>query len=85
MATKILGVLLGFGRLFTLPLGFGISLLLLFLAYVLLLGWLSMFPIFSWHFKVMSNVWYLGLYIVSKTWKPGIVGILILIIGSFFN
>lgn len=75
------------GRVCVLPLGFGVLLLLLFIAYCILFAWLAMFPIFSGHFRIMSNVWYLGLRIVTnrKTWILTGVGILLLFISSIFS
>ena len=69
------------------PLAFGLLLLLLFLAYCLLFGWLSLIPFFSWHFKVMNKIWYFGLQIVLNVtvWKFAGIGIIIMIISSFFR
>lgn len=59
-----------------LPLAFGLLLMALFIAYGLLLGWLSLFPIFSWHFRIMSKIWLFGLDIVlnGTVWKFALLG-----------
>lgn len=81
------GFLFAVGRLFVLPLTFGVLLLLLFLAYCVLFAWLSLFPIFSGHFRVMSNLWLLGLQVVTnkKVWKMAGIGVLFMLIASFFT
>lgn len=83
----LLAILNLIGRVCILPLGFGVLLLLLFIAYCILFAWLAIFPIFSGHFRVMSNVWFLGLRIVinSKIWILTGVGVLLLFITSFFS
>lgn len=75
------------GRLCVLPLGFGVFLLLLFLAYCVLFAWLSLFPIFSGHFRMMSKLWFLGLQIVmnKKVWKMAGIGVLLMLIVSIFT
>ncbi len=77
MHLKIIGLISG---MFMLPLGFGILLLLMFIAYVIFFAWLEIVPIFKGHFKIMSELWLLGLRIVfsSITWKLAGIGILIL-------
>lgn len=75
------------GRLCVLPLGFGVFLLLLFLVYCVVFAWLSLFPIFSGHFRIMCNVWFLGLRVVTnkKVWKLAGIGILFKFIASIFT
>lgn len=75
------------GKVCVLPLGFGVLLLLLFIAYCFLFAWLSLIPIFSGHFRFMSNVWLLGLQIVinGKVWKSAGVGVLLLIVSAIFS
>lgn len=75
------------GRACILPLGFGVLLLFLFICYCILFAWLAMFPIFSGHFRVMSNVWFLGLQIVTngKVWILTGIGVLLLFITSIFS
>ena len=70
-----------------LPLMFGLFLLLLFIAYCIVFGWLAIIPIFSWHFKLMCKVWYLGLDIVlsGTVWKLAGIGALIMFILSLFR
>ena len=66
------------------PFAFGLFLMALFLIYCVLFAWLALFPIFSWHFRFMSKVWYLGLAIVARTWKAGLIGIVIAFVASLF-
>ena len=75
------------GQLCILPLGFGVFLLLLFLAYCILFAWLSILPIFSGHFSVMSKLWFLGLQIVTNkiVWKMAGIGVLLMLIVSIFT
>ena len=81
------GFLFAVGRLCVLPLTFGVLLLLLFLAYCVLFAWLSLFPIFSGHFRAMSNLWLLGLQVVTnkKVWKLAGIGALFMLIASIFT
>lgn len=81
------GLLYALGRLCVLPLGFGVFLLLLFLAYCFLFAWLELFPIFSGHFRVMSELWFLGLRIIinEKVWKMTGIGVLLMFIASIFT
>ena len=75
------------GHICLLPLEFGVLLLLLFIGYCVLFAWLSLFPIFSGHFRFMSKVWFLGLRIVAnkKVWKMAGIGVLCLILRSIFS
>lgn len=75
------------GCICMLPLGFGVLLLLLFIAYVILFAWLEILPIFSGHFRVMSNIWLLGIRIVLTldVWKMAGIGVLLLLIVSIFS
>lgn len=75
------------GRACILPLEFGVLLLFLFIGYCILFAWLAMFPIFSGHFRAMSNVWFLGLRIVTngKVWILTGIGVLLLFITSIFS
>lgn len=75
------------GSLFLLPLGFGVLLLLLFIAYCILFAWLSLFPVFSGHFKLMSKVWFLGLRVVTtgNVWKMAGIGVVILLVTSILS
>ena len=75
-------LLLGLGYICVLPLGLGILLMLLYLAYCVVFAWLAIIPIFKRHFRFMCGVWYTGLAIVSKTWKLGIVGCVLLLISN---
>ena len=74
-------VILGLGGLCallcTLPLVFGLFLMLLYIVYCIIFAWLTIIPIFSGHFRFMCRVWYLGLDIVSKTWKVGLIGFIV--------
>ena len=82
-----LEVLKSLGSLCLLPLGFGVLLLLLFIAYCILFAWLSLFPVFSGHFKLMSKVWFLGLRVVTtgNVWKMAGIGVVILLVASIFS
>ena len=75
------------GGVCLLPLEFGVLLLLLFIGYCILFAWLELFPIFSGHFRFMSEVWLLGLRIVlnKNVWKMAGIGALFLIIVSIFS
>lgn len=77
------GILKLVGYLCMLPLGFGVLLLLLFIAYIILFAWLSIFPLFSGHFRFMCEVWYLGLRIVlnKNMWKIAGIGVLLSLIA----
>ena len=79
-------VILAMGMLSVVPILFGFFLLLLFIVYAVALGWLSLFPIFSWHFNIMSKVWLAGLSIITNgtLWKLAGIGALLLFISSFF-
>lgn len=83
----VMVILRAIGHICLLPLGFGVLLLLLFIGYIILFAWLSMLPIFSGHFRVMSNVWLLGLRVVMNgvVWKLAGLGMLFLIIASIFS
>lgn len=83
----LLGIFKFIGGVCLLPLEFGVLLLLLFIGYCILFAWLSLFPIFSGHFRFMSEVWFLGLRIVSNknVWKMAGIGILFRIITSIFS
>ena len=82
-----LEVLKSLGSLCLLPLGFGVLLLLLFIAYCILFAWLSLFPVFSGHFKLMSKVWFLGLRVVTtgNVWKMAGIGVVILLVASILS
>ena len=75
------------GRICLLPLEFGVLLLFLFIGYIVLFAWLNLVPIFSGHFRFMSEVWFLGLRIVANknVLKMAGIGILILIIASILS
>lgn len=83
----VMVILRAIGHICLLPLGFGVLLLLLFIGYIILFAWLSILPIFSGHFRVMSNVWLLGLRVVMNgvVWKLAGLGMLFLIIASIFS
>ena len=84
---SIISILKLLGLLCVSPLAFGILMLLLFIAYCILFGWLSLLPIFSWHFKVISKIWYLGLRIVLNgiVWRSAAIGALLLLIAKIFS
>ena len=75
------------GHVCLLPLEFGALLLILFIAYCVLFAWLNLFPIFSGHFRFMSEIWFLGLRVVTngKVWKMAGIGVLCLILRSIFS
>ena len=83
----LLAILKLIGYICMLPLGFGVLLLLLFITYCILFAWLGLFPIFSGHFSVMSNIWFLGLRIVFTldVWKMAGIGVVLLLIASIFT
>lgn len=83
----LLAILKIIGYICMLPLGFGVLLLLLFIAYCILFAWLGLFPIFSGHFRVMSNLWLFGLQILLNldVWKMAGIGVLFLFIASIFT
>lgn len=80
----MLEVIMGLGAICSLPLILGVILLLLYVGYCVVFAWLSIIPFFKGHFRFMCGVWYLGLAIVSKTWKIGTIGIVVLSIASKF-
>ena len=75
----------GVGRICTLPLMLGLVLMLLYIVYCVVFAWLAIIPIFKGHFRFMCGVWYLGLAVVSKTWKLGIMGIVLVWFSSLFT
>ncbi len=83
----ILGVLRSVGHVCLLPLQFGVLLLGVFIAYCILLAWLSLFPIFSGHFRAMCNVWFWGLRIVlnKRVWIIAGIGAFMLLIVHIFS
>lgn len=87
MLLNILKLFVVIGRISMLPLIFGVFLLILFVAYCILFAWLSLLPIFSWHFKAMCKVWYLGLSIVfnKNTWILAGVGAASLWLSKIFG
>jgi len=87
MINVILFILVAISLLCMLPLVFGLLLLLLFLVYCVLFAWSAIIPIFSWHFRLMCKVWYLGLDIVlnGTMWKLAGVGALIMFVLSLFR
>ena len=87
MIMEILEFIKSLGVLCLLPLGFGVLLLLMFIGYCLLFGWLEILPIFSGHFRLMSKVWSLGLRVVANknVWKMAGIGVLFLLIALIFS
>ncbi len=83
----ILGVLRSVGHVCLLPLQFGVLLLGVFIAYCILLAWLSLFPIFSGRFRAMCNVWFWGLRIVlnKRVWITAGIGAFMLLIVHIFS
>lgn len=72
------------GQICVLVLMFGLLLMIFFLIYCVLLGWLSVFPMFSGYFWFMCNVWNVGLVIVTKTWKAATIGAVVLFVLAHF-
>lgn len=80
----MLEVIMGLGCICSIPLILGLILMILYVVYCVVFAWLSIIPFFKGHFRFMCGMWYLGLAVVSKTWKIGIIGIVVLSIASKF-
>ena len=78
-------IIYALGGICTLPLIFGLLLMLLYVVYCIVFAWLAIIPFFKGHFRFMCGVWYFGLAVVSKTWKLGIIAIALLWIISIFT